>query len=57
MNFYLKRLIERNQEEWNKEVDEEIERRNKWLHALKTLIILNEYITGKRKEKWLREIW
>lgn len=57
MDCYLEELVKRNEKNWYMEVEKEIKRRNKWLHALKTMLICNEYVTGKRKEKWLREEW
>jgi hypothetical protein len=50
----MEELLKLNEEAWEHEVDEEIERRNKYLHALNTLIICNKFVTGKRKYKYLK---
>ena len=57
LDEYLINLIDQNNREWEKESKEEIEERNKRLHALKTLLICNSYINGERPHKWLRENW
>lgn len=57
MDEKIKRLIDDNNKKWEIETNEEIKRRNKQIHAINTLRICNEYVTGQRKEKWIKDEW